>query len=157
MRIGAKPIMAELAACLCAALADESLCYCGVIAGMGIPIDYVDECAGVGYVRLVTGFPSLNFPQPDAARSNMSVLGLQIAVGVLRPGPSMDEEGNIESSELAAISDKVLGDFEAIRQAIRCCFGEKFEDVDYIMAEYTPIEEPSVAGGEWLLTVQEGF
>jgi hypothetical protein len=152
-----KPVMGELAACLCAELDQTELCFCGLIAGMGIPIDYVGDCEGVGYVRLITAYPSVNFPTPDITEGCVSLLAYQVAVGVLRPAPQMDNDGNIDPADVARISEQVLDDIAAIRKAIRCCFREKFEDVQYLMGEYTPIEEDSVAGGEWLLTIQEAF
>ena len=152
-----KPILLELSACLCAELADPSLCFCDVIAGMGIPVDYVSDCNGVAYVRLITSYPSTDFPTPDTRNGCNSLLAFQVGVGVLRPAPKMDHQGNVDPADVKTTSLQVLDDVAAIRKAIRCCFASKYEDVEYLMAEYTPIEDPSVAGGEWIVTIQEAF
>jgi hypothetical protein len=152
-----KPIMLELAACLCAELADDTLCYCDVLAGMGVPIGDVTECGGVAYVRLVSVFPSTNFPSPDVTDGCTSLIAFVLAVGVIRPAPQMDETGNFDPADVAQASLKALDDIAAIRTAIRCCLRNKYEDVQNVMNEWSPIEDDSVVGGEWLLTVQEAF
>lgn len=152
--VSIKPLLLELSACLCAEVGTTDLCFCGVVAGQGIPASFVGECNGAAYVRLVTAFYSSSFPTPDATPTCNSALAFTIAVGVLRPAVQMDDYGNIDSAAVEALSLQVLDDAASARRAIRCCLADKFDDIDHVMGEWTPIEDDGVAGGEWTVTVE---
>ncbi|MGO1566463.1 MAG: hypothetical protein ACTHXC_00435 [Brachybacterium sp.] len=158
------PLLMELSACLCAELGEGATpCFCGVLVGNSIPVEYADsgcDNCGAAYVRMASAYPSTQlFPNPDDTAQCNSVLAFSVAVGVVRCAPIGDSQGNPpEASEMAEISRQLLADMSAIRRAIICCFAEKYEDVEYVLGTYEPTpNEGGVAGGEWTVTIQEQF
>ena len=156
------PVLAELSACLCAELGETVPCFCGVIVGNDIPLEYAGECeeeCGAAYVRLVNAFPSINFPQQDTASGCTSLMAYTISVGVVRCAPVGDDRGNPPTpEEVQKLTDQLLSDMHAIRRAVRCCLADKFEDVEYLLGQYVPLpSQGGVAGGEMTLTIQEPY
>jgi hypothetical protein len=158
------PILSELAACLCNALAEAKLttsCFCGIIAG-DMPIELGEDCETcvAGYVRLNNAYPStVRFPDQDADATCQSVMAFNVTVGIARCVPSGDGQYPPTSEELAAYARDVFADMAAIRRAIRCCLvDDKFEDIEYVLGQYTQVPaEGGVGGGEWELTIRELF
>lgn len=156
------PALQRLADCLCAQLeaaGGPELCFCGVQGGDTILADYplVGGCGGMGFVRLVTAYPSMQqFPSQDAIATCATVLGFQVEVGVLRPGPMLDDEMNPPDS--AAWNEAVqiqLSDMAAVRRAVACCFAG--EDTRYLMDAWLPTYQGDILGGSWMLTIQQEF
>lgn len=159
------PILAELNACLCATLGDGSPCFCGIIVGEDIPVEYVGQCedgdgessCGAAYVRVTGAYPTERFPEPMQYPTCNSAMAYNIAVGVLRCVPIGEEDGGpVDPEELQKITLRSLSDMKAIRQAIQCCFMNAFPKVKVVMGTFTPLlNEGGVAGGEWPITVRE--
>lgn len=160
------PVLSELAACLCNMMAEAgtSGCFCGILAGPNqeIPIDSdgCDNC-GAGYVRLESAYPStIQFPEQDQQATCRAVMAFPVTVGIVRCAPVGDSLGNPpEPKELNAFARQVFADMALIRRAIACCLvDDKFEDIEYVMGEYTQrLVEGGTGGGEWQLTIRERF
>lgn len=164
------PVLAELSACLCLSLGDSSPCFCGIVMGDAVPVDYVGngDCkdeddqhvsCGAAYVRVTSAYPTENFPEPLARPTINSVMAYTVSVGVLRCIGVGDEDGGpISKAELEAVTLQLLSDMKSIRQAIQCCLGNAFQDVDHVMGVFTPIDqEGDIIGGEWPVTLLERF
>lgn len=157
------PMLVELNACLCAELGDASPCFCGILMGADVPVEYAGQCedenCGAAYVRVVNSYPSVDFPEPDVSASCNSVMAYSLAVGVLRCVSLGDDDGTPPSpEEMNELTLQMLSDMQAIRRAIQCCLGSNFEDLEYVLGAYTPLPmQGGVAGGETLLTVREVF
>ncbi|QIQ63615.1 hypothetical protein SEA_NAMAGO_32 [Microbacterium phage Namago] len=159
------PILAELNACLCAALGDGSPCFCGILVGPDTPVEYVGECeegdgeasCGAAYVSLTGAYQTERFPEPLQSPTCNAVMAYNISVGVLRCTPIGEEDGGpISPEELERITLRALSDMKAIRQAIQCCFMRSFRNVKVVMGVFTPIpSEGGVVGGEWPIIVRE--
>lgn len=154
------PGLETLAACLCEELA-TSLggvpCFCGVVPGRIVPMDFCD-CAttgcGMAWVRLDAMFPSRAFPtQTTDARCN-DPLASRIELGVTRCLPGMDAQGNppgvVEQSNAVAVQ---MADAMAMRRAIACCYGPNSKD--YVLGTYQPVgPQGSCGGGTWTFTLR---
>lgn len=156
------PVLDELRMCLCLALGpDATPCFCGIIVGEGIPVEYAGDCedCGAAYVRLVTAFPSNVFPVPDQEPRCTAVMAYTVAVGIARCLPAGRSNGEPPTpDEVEEAARQALADMQAIRQAIRCCFGSKFEDLDHVLGTFTPAPAGSgVSGGEMVVTISEQF
>ena len=156
------PLATELSQCLCAELGDASPCFCGVIVGEDIPVEYAGDCedCGAAYVRVTQAFPSTTaFPAPDEQGRCGSLIAFILSVGVVRCVPVGDNAGNPPTpEEMAEVARQALADQAAIRRAITCCFGEKYEDAQYVLGTMTPLPNTGgVMGVEWDVTVQEPF
>lgn len=159
------PILAELSACLCSALGDGKPCFCGIVVGNDIPVDYVGACedengdasCGVAYVRVTGAYPTSKFPEAQIAATCNLAMAYNIAVGVLRCFPIGEEDGGpVNSEDFKSLNLELLGDMKAIRRAIQCCFQRAYPHVKMVMGTFTPISvEGGVAGGEWPISVLE--
>ncbi|UDL15405.1 hypothetical protein SEA_PEPE25_30 [Microbacterium phage Pepe25] len=154
------PVLAELSACLCNQIEGES-CFCGIIVGNDIPLEYagLDCDTQVAYVRLISAYPSVDFPEQDATASCVSLMAYSVAVGIVRVWDNAEQDGSPrEAKDVIELSRLMLSDMAKIRRTIQCCFGDKFEDIEYIVGAYTPLSGvQGVAGGEQLVTIQERF
>lgn len=149
------PIMAELSACLCAELAehDEPTCFCGIIFGEEIPVGLDGEECTSAYVRLVNAFPSNSFPQPDDGASCATSMAYVLAVGIVRPMLILEDNELPSEASLIEEARVALADMAAIRRAIRCCLtDEKFEDLQYVLGQFTPAGQ-GLRGGEFAVTI----
>lgn len=152
------PILLELRDCLRSQYPANELCQVSVLVGDSISADAVGECGALGYVQLALGFPSeQSFPQPDVIRTLDSLKGYSVFMGVMRTGPTGDEDTPPSQEEWDEYSRLVLADMAAMNRAIRCCFaGDKFDDAVMEIQTYTPQSlEGGVGGGEWAFVVQE--
>lgn len=153
-------LLVDLAGCLCQQITDSGLpepCFCGVMPGARVALDYVGNCEeqdGMAWVRLVTSYPSSAVGRVDSSRGNCSVgTGIDIEIGIIRSAPTMSEDGEPpeEAAQLEA-ADVQAGDLIAMQKAIICCLAEK--DYDYIVGSYTPYgPEGFAVGGTMTLMV----
>lgn len=150
--------LAELAECLCQTVADdpncEPLCFCGVVPGGGIALDYIhtDECAskdGMGWVRMVTEFVTRAFPQPltDATPCAAEV-AFTAEVGLIRTFPISEDGEPPDAATYLAYSERQIGEAAMLRKVIVCCYGNSA-----VLGTYVPIgPQGGAIGGAWTLT-----
>jgi hypothetical protein len=161
-RLKIYPILDELRACLCAKLNEEALCYCGLLIGEDIPLEYAGSCDDIGaaYVRISGIYPStVAFPAADETGQNPALRAWQIYVGILRGAPYGEGLEAPDPADVAAFNLDVLGDSQILWETISCCLnGDKFEEIDpqQVRGAYTPFAvQGGVGGGEWQLTIQD--
>lgn len=163
------PMLAELRECLCSALGGSRPCFCQIVVGNEIPVDYVggdcdhdsddlDGC-GVAYVRVVGAYPTSRFPEAMDAPTCNTAMAYNLAVGVLRCTSVGEEDGGpVNQEDFATLQLQLLSDMKAIRRAIQCCFMQAFPRATHVMGTFTPQPQMGgVAGGEWPITVLENF
>lgn len=161
------PVLAELVACLCAALGETAPCFCGLLVGDDLPVEYVGRCeaetgdpaCGVAYVRVMTAYPTENFPEPLARPTCNMAMAYTVGVGVLRCAEVGGDDGSpVDPAEVERITLLQLSDMKAIRRAIQCCLMSSFPEVDHVLGSFTPFpQEGDVVGGEWPVTLLEVF
>lgn len=147
------PLLDRLRQCLCDQIVLDGLpqvCACSVLPGG--PGLYDFAIGGQAWVRLVTAFPSTNFPAADTLSGCAAPLAYQVEVGIVRCAPQMDEQGNpppvMEQTEAAIYQ---MGDLAAIRKAVQCCFAK--DDYIYRLGSYTPIMLGDALGGAWTVYI----
>lgn len=156
--------LTELASCLCQALTDRGrpdTCFCGVIGGAIVPLDYCATCeekCGMAWVRLVS-VEEAQFGITENATGlggNPCAAPLQatIEVGVTRCAPTMDDNGEPPTmADQLAAAEGQTADMMAALYAIRCCY-EPLGDV--VVGTWTPIGPDGVCmGGSWSITVTQ--
>lgn len=157
------PVLAELAACLCAELEGQTACFCGIVIGdQEIPLDgglYEggEGCCGAGFVRLNSAFPSTQFPLVDQEATCFTSMAFDISVGILRCAP-MGEDGNPPTQEeLTAHAHLLLADMALIRRVLTCCLSQnKFPDLDQWVGTWTPLpNEGGISGSMQQVVVGE--
>lgn len=162
------PKIIEMSACLCLEIEASGLrpvCSCGPVVG-ALSLDYCSSCAegqcgGQAWVRFVTTFPSIEFPQQQVLASNCTVpVVYQIEVGMARCKPVGTSSG-VRGYQPPTLEEQVdalreqMADVAAMYRAINCCFmGNK--DGNYNIGQYTPLSpEGDCLGGSFLITVQD--
>lgn len=159
--------MADLATCLCAAIADPAnalppVCFCGIIAGDapydvagGGNCDEDDEDSGCGqaWVRLVTGYPSSSVGIADTEPGNCSKgFGYDIEIGIMRCFPTPDEGEPVDDVEMLAASQLQIADMLVMQQALLCC--SSIDNENTVMGQYQPIgPEGTLLGGIWTISI----
>jgi hypothetical protein len=156
-------LLTDLAGCLCAQINDEAnglqgVCFCGVMPGEAVAMDYVDGCdddtCGMAYVRLTTLYPSATIGQVDQRPGNCGLgLGIDIEVGILRCISGYDDSGTLpdEAEVLAKVQQQTADAFAMIR-AINCC--ASLPSKEFIMGQYAPVGPMGgVVGGTITLSV----
>lgn len=115
-----------------------------------VPMDYCGDDCGMGFVRLVTVFPSTAFPLADQNASKCaSSWGVRAEVGVYRCLPV--EAPTEEESATASIIQ--FDDMERIRAAITCA--EVLRPRLWLLGPYTPAgPNGGCGGGSWQVTFQ---
>lgn len=157
------PVLAELSACLCAQLSTDTPCFCGIIVGNDVPVEYAGLCEDsdgceVAYVRLINAYPSIDFPEVDTVANCTTLMAYTVAVGIVRCWEYGVDGNPPEPEQVAELSRTLLSDMAKIRRTIQCCFGDKFDDIEYIVGAYTPLPSTEgIAGGEQIVTIQERF
>jgi hypothetical protein len=154
------PLLVELSACLCARVGADS-CFCGILMGDDLPVEFAGECEndGTAYVRLVTAYPStVIFPEPDALMSEGTLRAWQVAVGILRNAGWPEDPSEFDPMDAQRFALVQMADQQATWEAIACCFGERYDDIDVSGAVFTTFPvQGNVGGGEWLLTIRQPF
>lgn len=155
------PILDDLRACLCAALAerDSNGCFCGLYPGPQVTADWCDckgrgKC-GMAWVRLVRAFPSsASYPSQDTKPGSCAVVvAAVIELGVYRCLPGPDSQGNVDAAALANATIDQVRDAGAMLQAIQCC--TSLARANPLLGVYAPTPNPgNCGGGTWPVTVQ---
>lgn len=156
------PTMVRLAGCLETLLkaAGFNLCSIGLKPGGSVAIDTCtctsSTCSGMAWVRLVSVWPSTNFPAQDATQGCASIIAYRLEVGVSNCVPTIDARGGLPSveEELASAS-RQLAAMNVMRQAIACCMQE---DQPYLLETYTAMEnEGGCGGGTWTVSIGQTY
>lgn len=152
-------LLSELSACLCARLTDS--CFCGILVGDDLPVEFVGECEGDGtaYVRMMTAFPSsVTFPEPDVTLGEFGVRAFTVGVGILRQVGWGEDAPEVDPLDAQRHALLLLADQQAAWEAIVCCFADKYDDLLVSAPVYTPFPlQGNISGGEWVLTIQQPF
>jgi hypothetical protein len=146
-------LLTALAGCLCAQIAASDTpepCFCGVMPGIRIAVDYVGLCEdkdGMAWTSLALAYPAAGVGVVDQSVNNCSTgIGIEIQIGVMRSAPTMDTEGNPpdEASQLAT-SQIQTADMISMIRAVQCC--EEMQAYDHILSQYTSIGPEGYAVG----------
>jgi hypothetical protein len=153
-------LLTTLAGCLCEEIRTANLpepCWCGVMPGARIAVDYVGMCEeqdGMAWTRLSLAYPASAVGVPNQTMKNCSGgLGIEIELGVMRSSPTMTDDGEppSEAAQLAAAQVQV-GDMLAMMRAVACC--TELQEYDYIMSQYAPVgPEGFAVGGTFTVMV----
>lgn len=147
----------QVAACLCIQIAADDLpglCFCGVVSGAQVALDYgggtegCQEGCGMAWVRLVTLYPSSAAGVPSEEAGNCGEgLGIEIEVGIVRCAWTPDEDGaGPTEADLLSDTELQVADAMTMRRAIICCAPAK----DINMGVYTPYgPQGATVGGFW--------
>lgn len=117
-----------------------------------------DECCnGLAWVRLVSIYPSSDFPGADTEASNCGPRGWAVVleIGVARCAPTPDTTRVPTAEEWTEITGKVMADAAAIRRTVLCfkTLPER-EDTMWLVGGYTPLPtEGGCVGGSMQVTV----
>lgn len=144
------PVLTQLVTCLRQEIANAGVpepAFIGILPGAVWVADYAADCGGQAWVRLVTTYPSVAFPNPDAEPNNFDrLLAVQVEVGIARCAPSSDDDGTPPSvGEQAEAARLQLADMQVLYRTLRCCL-----DDDSVLGQYAPVgPEGGVLGGTW--------
>ena len=136
----------ELLTCLCAELAananeDDTLAMpgrCCLRAGVDIPFDVTADgfaatdmcCVGEAYVKVMTEYPSLVFPEPDAGPQangcQLQRMTVSLEMGTIR---CINDDKSCAENELKL--RWMLADKEAMYRAA-CCWGKRLQKPDVV-------------------------
>jgi hypothetical protein len=151
------PKLAALATCLCSEVTDsglEPLCFCGVMPGAAIALDYVDGCQGsegMGWVRLVNAYPSNSLPQPmQTALHCTSPLAFTAEMGIVRPMGVNADGTPPDDATLLAATENQMAEMMAMYRAIACCYSLS----EVVIQQYFPMgPDGGAVGGRWQFVV----
>lgn len=155
------PLALALAECLCTAIRGRNLpepCFCGVIPGNQVALDYCTDCdstaCGMAWVRVAGIAPRLSAVGMTAPSTNCNVaLEASFEVGIVRCAPMFGPDGAPPS--LAAQLDAArlqMADMAAALAAASCCFKGR----DVRLDGWAPIGPLGAClGGAWMVTVGE--
>jgi hypothetical protein len=138
----------------------ESLCAVTIYPGTMVPYDFAvdsdNECTGgQAWVRLLTSFPTKDYPTPDTRLSNCSAeLGLMLEVGIVRPAAVMEQfatEVSIPTPEQEFdLSMALIDDMVWMKEAVA---RTKADYSDLILGAWTPYgPDGGAVGGTWTVT-----
>jgi hypothetical protein len=111
-----------------------------------------DECCeGIAWARLVTMYPTDDFPTPMNNASNIdpAYWAVQVETGVDRCIPfvsAADQDAVPTQAEWLAATQAQLDDLAALRRAA-CCLAELYGKDSVIYGNGTPLENESTCGG----------
>lgn len=150
----------QLAACLCAQIITDGspgVCFCGVVPGESVALDYQGDCddvCGMAWVRLTSVYPATVMGTPSVEPNNCAMgLGFDLELGVVRCSSLPDDQGNPPSAaDLLGDTTLQVADMFSMRAAILCCG----QASDWLLGLYTPIgPEGGVVGGTWAASSME--
>lgn len=115
-----------------------------------------DECCeGIGWVRVVTWYPTLNFPEQQTVFQRCAVLmwAVVLEMGVARCAPVAGVSDLPSTAQWAEAAGRVNLDSAAMMKAV-CCFRDIDTDRMWVPAPWQPIRtEGGCIGGTAQLTV----
>lgn len=158
-------VMTDLASNLCRELrlADRpEPCFCGVLGGSIVPLDYCQPCSdggkcGMAWVRATSlGHDDFVLGRERLRRKSSACatpLFVTLEVGVARCAPTLDEQGDLPSmaEQFDAAQGQTL-DMLAALKAVRC-----YDSItNYDLHTWTPMgPEGGCLGGTWSLNIYE--
>lgn len=152
------PWLEILKDCVCLSLESSlggPVCRCLFVAGQQAAWD--NCCQGQAWIRVVSVFPSQNFPSPDGGRfrCDHSAMAAQLEIGVIRCAPTFDEQGNPPSVEAMEESFRVVhSDRARVMRAVKCCFQAESQCEEVNVGTWTPLgESGGCVGGVTNVTV----
>lgn len=126
--------------------------------GTEVAFDFThdEDCAGIGWVRLVGGNVSTSFPTPAAAANPVCAAGslaFTVEMGVIGPAPKMEEHMGAliipSETELYEASMKQARELQMMWDALRSA---RIPEKQY--GTYTPIgPDAGILGGMWTIIV----
>jgi len=124
----------------------------------GAEVAWDDSCTGILYVRVISAYPSTEFPAPDTASIPCSgPTAAAIGVGVIRclhGIERLDQGGGPTAAELTSDALVMLADMEALFRAVECC--EPTNGERRMLAQWVPIgPSGGMSGGEWVVFLDE--
>ena len=154
--------LAALASCLCAELKDPinevpDVCFCGLIPGNAIPVEYTGDCddmCGAAWVRLISVYPSDAIGVIVTEPGNcLHGIGIDLEMGIIRCLSVGDEQGNPPPpEELLAATDLAIRDATLMMKALACC--ESIPPKDVVLGQYQPIgPEGGIIGGSFFVSM----
>jgi hypothetical protein len=153
-------VLTEVAACLCAQIQIDGLpepCFCGVVPGEAIAIDYAGDCAplcGMAWVRLSNVYSAASVGVASVLPGNCGrSTGIDIEVGIVRCISAGDSDGSPPSpEELQDATELQLADAMVLQRTLICC--DALDSGSIIMGTYTPVgPQGGVVGGTVLVSV----
>lgn len=154
------PLLTDLASCLCRQITELGLpepCFCGVLSGDSVALDYCQPCGvkcGMAWVRLAGIVPQSTGTQISrSARGCPAQLEVSVEVGIARCAPVADARGNPPTMDAQLDAARLqAADMNAARRAVQCCF-----DGDATLDAWAPLgPQGGCIGGAWLVTVEVG-
>jgi hypothetical protein len=120
--------------------------------GQEVPIDFCEECAGQGWVRLATSFPSDDFPEPNAGTSvyGYGSMAYSLEVGIARPHDVPDDGEPLSPEQRAETTRLQMADMSAMRRAICRCLARR----EFVLGSYESLRLGGVIDGRWPVTVR---
>lgn len=159
------PLALRLAECLCGELAEAGgpeTCFCGVLAGDTVTMDYCSPCGGgrcgMAWVRIASVLPlaavgfNVNFAVSEKCAPALAGV---FEVGVLRCAPTFAPGGELPSlADQLAAAELQASDMGAAGRAASCCFAKDGRFVT--VGSWNPIGPVGdCLGGAWTVTVGE--
>lgn len=158
------PTMLDIASCLCAEIEKSELpntCFCGIIPGESVPLDYCDPCeggeCGMAWVRLVSVQPLFDIGLGDSAGGNpcntQMVASVEVGIARCAPGPDLRGRPPTMADQLAA-TELQFADMAAARRAAVCCKLES--DLRRNVSTWLPFgPSGGCMGGIWTITLAQ--
>jgi hypothetical protein len=146
-------LLTALAGCLCAEIAASDTpepCFCGVMPGIRIAVDYVGMCEdrdGMAWTSLTLAYPASSVGVVDQTLNNCSTgIGIEIQIGIMRSAPTMDAEGNPPDEAMQLATSQIqTADMLSMIKAVQCC--EEMQRYDHILSQYNPVGPEGYAVG----------
>lgn len=140
------PVAADLLACLTEEMGKTPQPPSQVCIRIGNRVDllisqtYDECCAGTAWVRLVSQYPSRNFPDLDEGASACDVArwALIFELGVARCAPTPDIDSIPSCDEWMALAVTHYSDLAALRRTVCCYANDNRRDRKVVIAEGVP-------------------
>ena len=146
----------DLSTCLCAEILDYGppVCFCGVVPGTDVALDYTGDCndvCGMAWVRLVTSYPSVSIGAPTSRPGNCSAgIGLDVEMGIVRCIDVGDGTQAPPPEELTASAYVQYQDMLTMYRAVSCCRQSK----DWVLGNYNPFgPQGGLVGGMLTMSI----
>lgn len=147
-------LLEQLSAQIRAKGREDRYCSVTVQPGNAVVFDFGDECSGMAWVRLVSGNPTVSFPNADTTVDTCAYsLAFNVELGMIGPAPMIDEsmgEYIVPSdTELFDASMRQLEEMQMLHEALRLA-----DIPQKVIGDYSPQgPEGGVLGGIWTAVI----